>query len=100
MPVARRDTLMRFRKAAVIALVIAAVAAVAVELVGAQTEQVNLVPFIAVAAIVAAAVAVVIARRFWWLSAIMTVVLVPALDYIYQIALLLLCFVTGCDDLS
>ena len=87
-------------RGAVVALVIGAVATAALEVVSAQSEQADLRPFIGGAAVVAGAVALVVARRLWWLSALVAAVLVPVLDYASQLVSLLICFVTGCDDLS
>jgi hypothetical protein len=83
-------------RGAVVAFVVAAAATAALEVVSAQRAQVDLVPFIGGAAVIAGAVALVVARRFWWLSALGAAVLVPVLDFAYQAARLLLCLVTDC----
>jgi hypothetical protein len=87
-------------KGAVIGFAIGVAVMAAFEIVqafDAVHESANLVPFMVGAAVVAAAVALVLARRFWWLSALVAAVAVPLLDAAYQAALLLLCLFTGCD---
>jgi hypothetical protein len=87
-------------RGAVVGFAIGAAATAVFEVVHALEvvhESGNLVPFMVGAAVVAAAVALVVARRFWWLTALVAAVAVPVLDAAYQATRLLLCLFTGCD---